>query len=92
VIENPDNCGADWANCPEVQVCGVDRSNITKFWTDATMRSKFARHMVQQPRFRGWARKVVAVGGDPGRREQERRFARALRAAARARLDTGRAL
>jgi prepilin-type N-terminal cleavage/methylation domain-containing protein/prepilin-type processing-associated H-X9-DG protein len=45
VLSRPDNCGADWANCPEVRGCGVDKSNINNFWHDATLRSQFTRHM-----------------------------------------------
>ncbi len=45
VVENPDNCGADWVNCSEVVGCGVDKHDIDKFWGDASWRSKFARHL-----------------------------------------------
>jgi prepilin-type N-terminal cleavage/methylation domain-containing protein/prepilin-type processing-associated H-X9-DG protein len=39
--------GATWENCPEVaNVCSpVDAQDINKFWTDASMRSKWTRHM-----------------------------------------------
>jgi len=45
VVENPDNCGADWVNCPEVQGCGVNYTDIDDFWGDASWRSKFTRHL-----------------------------------------------
>ena len=45
IVDDPGNCGADWANCPEVQGCGVDWHDIAKFWGDATARAKFTRHM-----------------------------------------------
>jgi len=36
---------ADWQNCPVTQVCGLDGDVYDKFWSDASYRSKFTRHM-----------------------------------------------
>jgi prepilin-type N-terminal cleavage/methylation domain-containing protein/prepilin-type processing-associated H-X9-DG protein len=44
VVADPD-CGGDWVNCSETQVCGYDRNRINEFWGDATLRSRYTRHM-----------------------------------------------
>jgi prepilin-type N-terminal cleavage/methylation domain-containing protein/prepilin-type processing-associated H-X9-DG protein len=38
-------CAADWTNCSWTRDCGIDLSQINKFWTDATYRSRYARHL-----------------------------------------------
>jgi len=41
---DPD-CTADWANCSDTQVCGLDSASQLKFWTDPSFRKQYARHM-----------------------------------------------
>jgi prepilin-type N-terminal cleavage/methylation domain-containing protein/prepilin-type processing-associated H-X9-DG protein len=38
-------CGADWVNCSDTQSCGLSLDIMQKFWTDASYRSKYARHL-----------------------------------------------
>jgi prepilin-type N-terminal cleavage/methylation domain-containing protein/prepilin-type processing-associated H-X9-DG protein len=40
-------CSADWANpnCANSLTCGVDYHLINKFWTDASMRDQYTRHL-----------------------------------------------
>ncbi len=36
---------ADWANCTWTQTCGISQDNFKQFWTDASYRSKYTRHL-----------------------------------------------
>jgi prepilin-type N-terminal cleavage/methylation domain-containing protein/prepilin-type processing-associated H-X9-DG protein len=36
---------ADWVNCSWSQVCGISQDNFQQFWTDASYRSKYTRHL-----------------------------------------------
>jgi prepilin-type processing-associated H-X9-DG protein len=36
---------ADWVNCSFSQQCGIDSKHLKQFWTDATFRSKYTRHL-----------------------------------------------
>ncbi len=38
-------CGADWTLCPSVSVCSYPQDEITRFFTDATYRAKYTRHL-----------------------------------------------
>jgi prepilin-type N-terminal cleavage/methylation domain-containing protein/prepilin-type processing-associated H-X9-DG protein len=39
------DCTADWANCTESQVCGLDAAAQFKFWTDPNYAKQYTRHM-----------------------------------------------
>jgi prepilin-type processing-associated H-X9-DG protein len=38
-------CAAQWEKCPQSVACGIDWHDIDRFWTDASMRSSYARHL-----------------------------------------------
>jgi prepilin-type N-terminal cleavage/methylation domain-containing protein/prepilin-type processing-associated H-X9-DG protein len=38
-------CGADWEACPQAIPCSIDYHDIDKFWSDASYRRKYTRHL-----------------------------------------------
>jgi len=38
-------CAADWVNCSWTVDCGIPLDMINRFWTDATYRHQYARHL-----------------------------------------------
>ena len=40
----PNGC-ADWENCPVSRVCGLDADAYEDFWTDASYRARWTRHL-----------------------------------------------
>ncbi len=36
---------ADWENCEDTDICGIDWAHFKTFWTDVSWRKKYTRHM-----------------------------------------------
>jgi prepilin-type N-terminal cleavage/methylation domain-containing protein/prepilin-type processing-associated H-X9-DG protein len=41
----PQTCTADWVNCPHTRNCGLDWTLFQRFFTDASYRKRFTRHL-----------------------------------------------